>query len=52
MAKALLEREGYRLIPPFDHPMVIAGQGTSAMELIEDVGALDALYVCLGGDIY
>lgn len=49
VAKALLEREGYRLIPPFDHPMVIAGQGTSAMELIEEVGALDALYVCLGG---
>jgi threonine dehydratase len=49
LAKTLLEREGYCLIPPFDHPMVIAGQGTSAMELIEEVGQLDALYVCLGG---
>ena len=49
VAKALLEREGYCLIPPFDHPMVIAGQGTSALELIEEVGSLDALYVCLGG---
>jgi threonine dehydratase len=37
------------LIPPYDHPDVIAGQGTAAKELIEEVGPLDALYVCLGG---
>ena len=37
------------LIPPYDHPDVIAGQGTAALELIEEVGALDALFVCLGG---
>ena len=37
------------LIPPYDHPDVIAGQGTAAKELIEEVGALDALFVCLGG---
>jgi threonine dehydratase len=37
------------LIPPFDHPDVIAGQGTAALELIEDVGALDFLVVCCGG---
>jgi threonine dehydratase len=37
------------LIPPFDHREVIAGQGTSAKELIEDVGPLDLLFVCLGG---
>lgn len=49
LAKQLLERDGYCLIPPFDHPMVIAGQGTCALELINQVGALDALYVCLGG---
>jgi threonine dehydratase len=49
LAKSLVQREGFSLIPPFDHPMVIAGQGTSAMELIEEVGRLDALFVCLGG---
>ena len=45
LAKSLVQREGFSLIPPFDHPMVIAGQGTSAMELIEEVGRLDALFV-------
>ena len=37
------------LIPPFDHPHVIAGQGTAAKELIEEVGALDLLLVPCGG---
>jgi threonine dehydratase len=37
------------LIPPFDHPDVIAGQGTAALELIEDVGPLDLLLVSCGG---
>jgi threo-3-hydroxy-L-aspartate ammonia-lyase len=37
------------LIPPFDHPDVIAGQGTAALELIEDVGEIDWLLVCCGG---
>jgi len=37
------------LIPPFDHEDVIAGQGTAAKELIEEVGALDMLLVCVGG---
>jgi threonine dehydratase len=37
------------LIPPYDHPHVIAGQGTAAKELIEEVGRLDILLVCLGG---
>ena len=37
------------LIPPFDHPDVIAGQGTSAKELLEEVGPLDLLLVCCGG---
>jgi len=49
VTKALAQREGLTLIPPFDHPDVIAGQGTAAMELIEDVGGLDALFVPLGG---
>ncbi len=40
---------GLTLIPPYDHPDVIAGQGTAALELFEDVGSLDILLVCLGG---
>lgn len=48
-ANALVARTGATLIPPFDHPDVIAGQGTVALELLEDVPDLDALVVCLGG---
>lgn len=40
---------GLTVIPPFDHAKVIAGQGTAGMELIEDAGPLDELYVCVGG---
>jgi threonine dehydratase len=40
---------GAFLIPPFDHPWVAAGQGTAALELLEEVNGLDALVVCLGG---
>ena len=45
----LAARRGMTLIPPYDHPHVIAGQGTAALELFEECGALDALFVCLGG---
>ncbi|MEH2200566.1 threo-3-hydroxy-L-aspartate ammonia-lyase [Nostoc sp.] len=37
------------LIPPYDHPYVVAGQGTTALELIQEVGELDLLLVCCGG---
>jgi len=47
-ARIVLER-GVSLIPPFDHPDVIAGQGTAAKELFEEVGPLDYLFVCTGG---
>ncbi|MDX2267088.1 MAG: threonine/serine dehydratase [Bryobacter sp.] len=40
---------GAWLIPPFDHPWTIAGQGTVALELLAEVPDLDALIVCLGG---
>jgi threonine dehydratase len=40
---------GATLVPPYDHPWTIAGQGTAAMELIEEVPNLDALVVCVGG---
>ncbi|RYC29856.1 threo-3-hydroxy-L-aspartate ammonia-lyase [Lichenibacterium minor] len=49
IGRALAEAGGLALIPPFDHPDVIAGQGTAAKELIEDTGPLDLLLVCLGG---
>jgi threo-3-hydroxy-L-aspartate ammonia-lyase len=45
----LAEERGLTLIPPFDHADVIAGQGTAALELIEEVGSLDAFFTCLGG---
>ncbi|MGI5129280.1 threo-3-hydroxy-L-aspartate ammonia-lyase [Pseudonocardia sp. CA-107938] len=45
----LATERGLTLIPPYDHPDVIAGQGTAVMELIEDAGPLDALFVPLGG---
>src|ERR687898_742002 len=40
---------GATMIPPYDHPLVMAGNGTTALELIEEVGELDILLVCLGG---
>jgi threonine dehydratase len=40
---------GAVLIPPFDHPKVMAGQGTAAMELLDEIPGLDALVVCIGG---
>ena len=45
----LAEQHGMTLVPPYDHAGVIAGQGTAAKELLEEVGPLDALFVCLGG---
>lgn len=49
ICRELSEREGLALIPPFDHPDVISGQGTVTKELLEETGPLDALFVCLGG---
>jgi len=49
ICQALAEQHGLAVIPPFDHPHVIAGQGTAALELFEQSGALDALFVPLGG---
>jgi threonine dehydratase len=47
----LAREHGYSLIPPFDHPHVIAGQGTAALELLADSGALDMLLVPCGGGL-
>ena len=49
VSKKLSEERNLTLIPPFDHPHVIAGQGTAAKELIEDTGPLDVLLVPCGG---
>jgi len=49
IASAIVARRGATLIPPYDYLPVMAGQGTAALELIEDVGMLDALIVCAGG---
>jgi threonine dehydratase len=49
IGRDLAEKDGLTLIPPYDHPDVIAGQGTAVKELLEESGPLDAIFVCLGG---
>ena len=49
IGRRLAAEQGLTLIPPYDHPDVLAGQGTAAKELFEEVGALDYLFVPLGG---
>jgi threonine dehydratase len=49
IGRRLAEERGMTLIPPYDHPHVIAGQGTAVKELIDETGPLDMLFVCLGG---
>lgn len=49
IAAKILEETGGTLVPPFDHPMIMAGQGTAALELLTDAGQLDALITPVGG---
>jgi len=49
LGRRLATERGLTLIPPFDHPHVIAGQGTTGLELLDEVSELDALVVCVGG---
>ena len=49
IAQRLADERGAAIVPPYDHPDVIAGQGTAAAELIRQVGPLDSLFLCLGG---
>jgi threonine dehydratase len=49
IGKKIASETGATLVPPFDHPMVIAGQGTAALELLEEIPDIDALVVCVGG---
>ena len=49
VARRIVAERNATLIPPYDHADIIAGQGTATKELIEDVGALDYLFVPCGG---
>lgn len=49
IATGVLAETNGTLVPPFDHPLIIAGQGTVALELMDEVPDLDALVVCIGG---
>lgn len=49
IGRQIVEERKMTLIPPYDHPHVMAGQGTAAKELIEDVGRIDVLIVPVGG---
>jgi threonine dehydratase len=49
IARAIVERDGRALVPPYDDPAIIAGQGTAALELVEEIPDLDAVIVPVGG---
>jgi len=49
IGQRLARERGMTLIPPYDHPHVMAGQGTAALELMQEAGRLDLLLVCVGG---
>jgi len=49
IGKRISDETGATLVPPYDHPWTIAGQGTVALELLDQVPDLDALVVCVGG---
>jgi threonine dehydratase len=49
LTRQLAEREGLTIVPPYDDERVMAGQGTAALELVEDGGELDLLLVPVGG---
>ena len=49
IGRRLAQERGMTLVPPYDHADVIAGQGTATRELLQEVGDLDDLFVCLGG---
>ena len=49
IGQRLAHEHGMTLVPPFDHPHVMAGQGTAALELMQQVARLDLLLVCVGG---
>lgn len=48
-AEELVEREGFTMVPPYDHPWIIAGQGTAGLELLDDMPDVDVVLVPVGG---
>jgi threonine dehydratase len=49
IGKRISEETGATIVPPYDHPWIVAGQGTAALELLEEIPDLEALVVCIGG---
>ena len=49
IAAGVMAETGGVLAPPYDHPMIMAGQGTATLELLEEVPDVDALLICVGG---
>ena len=49
IARRLADARGLTLVPPYDHPLIMAGQGTAALELVEEVGEMDWLLLPVGG---
>lgn len=49
LAEDLAAQHGYTIIPPYDHPHVIAGQGTAALELHQQIAGLGTILACVGG---
>src|SRR3982751_2311624 len=49
LSGALAEKRGAQIVPPYDDPLIMAGQGTAALELLEDAGVVDTLVVPVGG---
>src|ERR1700736_3441743 len=49
IARGLADERGLTLVPPYDHPLIMAGQGTAALELVEEIEALDWLLAPVGG---
>lgn len=49
IGRRIAAETGATLVPPFDHEWIVAGQGTAALELLEEIPDLDALVVCIGG---
>jgi len=49
LAKEIADTRGYTLVPPFDHPWIIAGQGTTGLEILADMPDVENVLVCTGG---
>jgi threonine dehydratase len=49
IARQIADERGLTVVPPYDHPLIMAGQGTAALELLEEVGTLDWLLMPVGG---